>query len=153
MTAPASPPQRVFETSDRDQASEYLTASYGTVCITGYAGPFSFRNLRMATDTFSLENATHSGTEIDYTLESVPILSFVRSRTVIVDYWSAGTHPRFGPGELCLFSRHENDASYRVRVGRGAVQSVALPFTVPAQGPLPPRHSAWSRSGSLTGFP
>ncbi|AHH95232.1 hypothetical protein GCM10010174_55030 [Kutzneria viridogrisea] len=130
MTAAGTPPQHVtFQTTDHDQAGEYLTGVYGTsVRLGGRRHGYFYRHTRVDTDTFAMKTCAQTD-GVAITVESLPVLMIGRSRTTTLDYRSERTEHRFGPGEVFITSKAEGCAPFRARWGSGALQVATLPFT------------------------
>ncbi|MFI7117506.1 helix-turn-helix transcriptional regulator [Amycolatopsis sp. NPDC049868] len=123
------PRHALFETTDYDQAGEYLTGVHGTSFrLSGGRDGYCFRHNRMATDAFSITTSTLTD-DIAFTVESMPTLLIARPRTVTVDFRSAGTEQRFGPGEVFLAAKTEHGPPFWTRWRGGSNQAVVLPFS------------------------
>ncbi|GAA4545359.1 helix-turn-helix domain-containing protein [Amycolatopsis samaneae] len=129
MTAAPEPPRKVlFETTDHDQAGEYLTGIYGGNFRLGIGEKGAPVHLDwLITTTFTFVTAVHSA-EIGYTLESVPSLMIARPRTAPVHYRYGGAAHCFLPGEVHLSNTTEDHPPIQARWHNGAVQAVTFPF-------------------------
>jgi AraC-like DNA-binding protein len=130
MTTSSAPPQHVrFETTDYDEAGEYLTAVYGTTMrMTGRRVGYAFRFTQMTTPTFSVGTAGQTDDMLINIVEPPPSLYVLRPRGTVVDYQSKQTENRIGPGELYIASTGRDGLPYRVRWTDGVIEATALPF-------------------------
>lgn len=133
-------PQRVlFQTTDYDQAGEYLTSVYGTnMRMSGRQVGYSFRFTQLITSTFSVGTAAQTD-QMAINVESAASLYVVRPRGTTMEFRSQGAEQRFAPGEVVLSSTREGGAPYRVQWDNGTIEATALPFgllnEVAATGP------------------
>ncbi|MFD9963288.1 helix-turn-helix transcriptional regulator [Amycolatopsis sp. NPDC058986] len=129
MDAASTPARHVlFETTDHDQAGEYLTSAYGGNFRLGVGRKGSPVHLsRLITTTFAFVTATHSA-EIGYVLESVPSLMIARPRTAPVHYRYGADAHCFRPGEVHLSNTTEDHPPIKAWWHDGAVQAVTFPF-------------------------
>jgi AraC-like DNA-binding protein len=141
-------PQHVrFETTDYDHAGEYLTTVYGTTMrMTGRRVGYAFRFTQMMTSTFSVGTACQTDDMAINVVDPPASLYLLRPRGTVVDYLSADTEHRIGPGELYLASASVDGVPYRVRWTNGVIEATALPFPLidqvaAAEGEVPIRFS------------
>ena len=124
-----SPIHVLFETTDHDEAGEYLTGIYGDVHLGVGRKGTPVRLSRLITETFSFVTAFHT-TEIGYTMESVPTLLIARPRTAPVYYRYGVAEHCFVPGEVHLSNTTEDHPPIQARWHNGAVQAVTFPFAL-----------------------
>lgn len=130
MTAPATPPHETFQTADYDQAGEYLTGIFGgTIRLAGHKKGAPFRLDRLVARTLSISTATHVGA-IECTAESMPVLMLGRPCTAIVDYRSGSAEHRFGPNDVYVSNRAEDQPTVQAGWRNGAVQAATFPFAL-----------------------
>ncbi|MBB4909210.1 helix-turn-helix transcriptional regulator [Actinophytocola algeriensis] len=122
-------PQHVsFQTTDYDQAGEYLTRVYGTnMHMTGGRVGYSFRFTQLTMSTFSVGTAAQTD-EMAITVESPPSLFIVRPHGTIMDYRSNHVEHKVGAGELFIASASDVGLPYRVEWVDGVIEATALPF-------------------------
>ncbi|MFE0019765.1 helix-turn-helix domain-containing protein [Amycolatopsis sp. NPDC059021] len=137
MAATPTPPRNLlFETTDYDQAGQFLTDIHGSnFRMTGGTGSYLLRYTRSATGVFSVETlgTAQRGCEITITVEGLPLLTIGRPRTTTVDYRYAGADYRFGPSDLYLGSTSEDAPAVRLRWHDGGLQAATLPFPLLGQ--------------------
>lgn len=123
------PPQlMLFETTDLDEAHDYLTKAYGSG-----VGPdrsrthFQYRHTRVGCDTFTIDSGTHNG-DIAYTAQPLPSLLVLRPRNTVATYRSWRFDGVFGPGEPFLATRVASGTPFSIRWRDRTVDVVVLPF-------------------------
>lgn len=123
-----SPQRVIYQTTDYDQASEYLTSLYGTnLRMTGRRVGYSLRFTQVNTSTFSIGTAAQTD-EMAITMERPASLFVSRPRGTNMEYWSQGAEYQCKHGELLIASTCEDSGPSRVRWLDGVVESTALPF-------------------------
>lgn len=121
-------PQRVsFQTTDYDQAGEYLTQVYGTnMQMSGGQVGYAFRFTQLTTPTFSVGTAAQTD-EMAIHIERPASLYVVRPRGTTMEHRSQSGVQQVGAGELFIASS-EDGAPYSVRWTNGSIEATALPF-------------------------
>ncbi|WP_340682529.1 helix-turn-helix transcriptional regulator [Amycolatopsis coloradensis] len=128
MAASTPPRDLLFETTDSDQAGEFITGVYGAdIRLTGSKKGYRYRHTRMATDAFTIDSGSQTH-NLTVNVEPLPMLLIAFPRAMTMDYWSRSVEHRFGPGEVLLASRDEQGPPYRVRWCDGTVLVATLPF-------------------------
>jgi AraC-like DNA-binding protein len=126
--APAAA-QQLFETADSDEAGQYLTDLFGAnIRLGAQRKGFLLRLSQTGTDALAITTATQTD-QITYTHEPPPALTISRLRTATVNYRCAGAEHRFGPGDVFLSNPAEGGAPFRVRLGGGTAQTIAIPLS------------------------
>jgi AraC-like DNA-binding protein len=122
-------PQRVsFQTTNYDEAGEFLTRVYGTnMHMTGGRVGYSFRFTQLTTSTFSIGTASQTD-EMAITVERPVSLYVVRPRGTTMDHTSTGVEHHVGAGELLIASASDVAPPYRVHWVDGSIEATALPF-------------------------
>ncbi|GAA0645309.1 AraC family transcriptional regulator [Kutzneria viridogrisea] len=129
----ASHDRVVFETTDYDQAGEFLTGLYGIgIQLTGRKIGYFYRHTRMAADAFSVNIAAQPD-KMALTVSPLTASLLVTQCRTTLDFRCEGAEHRFGPGEVFLNNRTEDGSAYWAQWCDGAVQCTILPFATLGQ--------------------
>ncbi|MFD9961711.1 helix-turn-helix domain-containing protein [Amycolatopsis sp. NPDC058986] len=134
MAAVSASHQRLaFETTDYDQAGEFLTGLYGIgIQLTGRKVGYFYRHTRMATDAFSVNIAAQPDT-MALTVSPLPSTLLISHCGTTLDLHCEGAEHRFGPGDVFVHNKTEDGSAYWAQWREGAVQTTILPFATLSQ--------------------
>jgi AraC-like DNA-binding protein len=120
----------LFETTDADEAAEYLTNAYGTrFQLSGGRKDYFYQQSRLVSEIFSIDSCRMTS-DTTFTVNAPPVLFVARPRNVRMCYWSGDVTHRLGPSEVILCNSTEDAAPFRTELDDGALDAAVLPFAL-----------------------